>query len=94
LINLQNQFDLNLKEMNLKDLIFFIIKNKHYKKDFIINELIYSLIEFYLRSKISVDDISLINIKDYFLKKISDTKKFNLDEETLLMEFEDKVLNG
>ena len=94
LINLQNQFDLNLKEMNLKDLILFIIKNKHYKKDFIINELIYSLIEFYLRSKISVDDISLINIKDYFLKKISDTKKFNLDEETLLMEFEDKVLNG
>jgi len=94
LINLQDQFDLNLKEMNLKDLILFIIKNKHYKKDFIINELIYSLIEFYLRSKISVDDISLINIKDYFLKKINDTKKFNLDEETLLMEFEDKVLNG
>jgi len=93
-INLQNQFDLNLKEMNLKDLIFFIIKNKHYKKDFIINELIYSLIEFYLRSKISVDDISLFNIKDYFLKKINNTKKFNLDEETLLMEFEDKVLNG
>ena len=80
--------------MNLKDLIFFIIKNKHYKKDFIINELIYSLIEFYLRSKISVDDISLINIKDYFLKKINDTKKFNLDEEALLMEFEDKVFNG
>ena len=94
LINLQNQFDLNLKKMNLKDLILFIIKNKHYKKDFIINELIYSLIEFYLRSKISVDDIGLINIKDYFLKKINDTKKFNLDEETLLMEFEDKVLNG
>ena len=94
LINLQNQFDLNLKEMNLKDLIFFILENKHYKKDFIINELIYSLIEFYLRSKISVDDITLINIKDYFLKKINDTKKFNLDEESLLMEFEDKVLNG
>ena len=94
LINLQNQFELNLKEMNLKDLIFFIIKNKHYKKDLTVNELIYSLIEFYLRSKISVDDISLINIKDYFLKKINDTRKFNLDEESLLMEFEDKVLNG
>jgi DNA polymerase-3 subunit delta' len=93
LINIQNQFGLNLKEINLRDLIIFIIKNKHYKKDLVINELIYSLIEFYLRSKISVDDISLINIKDYFLKKINDTKKFNLDEETLLMEFEDKVLN-
>ena len=94
LINLQNQFDLNLKEMNLKDVIFFIIKNKYYKKDSTINQLIYSLIEFYLRSNISVDDSSLINIKDSFLKKINDTKKFNLDEETLLMEFEDKVLNG
>ena len=76
------------------DLGFIKAISKHYKKDFIINELIYSLIEFYLRSKISVDDISLINIKDYFFKKINDTKKFNLDEETLLMEFEDKVLNG
>ena len=52
------------------------------------------MIEFYLRSNISVDDISLINIRDYFLKKIDDVKKFNLDEEVLLMEFEDKVLNG
>ena len=94
LVNLQNQFDINLKEMNLKDLIFFIIKNKHYKKDSTINQLIYSLIESYLRSNISIDDISLINIKDSFLKKINDTKRFNLDEETLLMEFEDKVLNG
>ena len=94
LMNLQNQFDLNLKEMSLKDLIFFIIKNKYYKKDLIINEIIYSLIEFYLRSNISVDDISLINIKEYFLKKINDTKRFNLDDESLLMEFEDKLLNG
>ena len=28
------------------------------------------------------------------LKKISDTKKFNLDEESLFIEFEDKILNG
>ena len=30
----------------------------------------------------------------YFLKKISDTKKFNLDEESLFMEFEEEILNG
>ena len=29
-----------------------------------------------------------------FLKKINDTKIYNLDEETLFMEFEDKVLDG
>ena len=31
---------------------------------------------------------------NYFLKKIENTKTFNLDEETLFMEFEDKILNG
>ena len=30
----------------------------------------------------------------YFLKKISDTRKFNLDEESLFMEFEEEILNG
>ena len=33
-------------------------------------------------------------MKNYFLKKINDTKKFNLDEDVLFMEFEDRVLNG
>jgi DNA polymerase-3 subunit delta' len=35
-----------------------------------------------------------INIKySYFLRRISDTKTFNLDEDSLFMEFEEKVLN-
>ena len=31
---------------------------------------------------------------DNFLNKIKNTKIFNLDDETLFMEFEDRVLNG
>ena len=30
----------------------------------------------------------------YFLKRISDTKNFNLDEESLLEEFNEEILNG
>ena len=33
-------------------------------------------------------------IQPLFLNKINDTKIFNLDDESLLMEFEDRVLNG
>jgi DNA polymerase-3 subunit delta' len=33
-------------------------------------------------------------MKNYFLNKIKNTKIFNLDDETLFMEFEDRVLNG
>ena len=29
----------------------------------------------------------------YFLNKINNTKIFNLDDESLFMEFEDKILN-
>ena len=35
-----------------------------------------------------------MKIYNYFLKKINNTKIFNLDDETLFIEFEDRVLNG
>ena len=44
--------------------------------------------------RVSSKNIKLMKIQKYFLKKINNTKIFNLDDETLLMEFEDRVLNG
>ena len=38
--------------------------------------------------------LDLLTIQNYFLNKINNTKIFNLDDETLFMEFEDRVLNG
>ena len=35
----------------------------------------------------------MINIVIFF-KKINDTKIYNLDEETLFMEFNEEILNG
>lgn len=94
LINLKEKYDLNLKDINLKELILLILKKKYYKKDPIVKDLIYLLIELYFRLNISVSNIQLIDIQRYFLKKIRNTKKYNLDEESLLMEFENKILNG
>ena len=94
LLDFANKNDFDLREINLKDLIKKIIKEKKYKKDQYIKHLLYSLIEVYFRKNVSVKNIKLLKIQNYFLKKISNTKIFNLDEETLLMEFEDMVLNG
>ena len=71
-----------------------MIKDKIYKKDKSIIEIIYSFIELYFRNNVSTEDIGLINSYHLFLEKINNTKIYNLDEETLFMEFEDKVLNG
>ena len=94
LIDFANKNDIDLIETNLKDLIKKIIMDKLYKKNNSIKILIYSLMESYFRKNVSVTNMKLITSYNYFLRKIDNTKTFNLDEETLFMEFEDSILNG
>ena len=94
LLDFANKNDFDLKEVNLKDLIKKFIIDKKYKKDQFTKHLLYSLMEMYFRKNVSVKNIRLLKIQNYFIKKINNTKIFNLDDETLLMEFEDRVLNG
>ncbi len=94
LIKLSEEYDLDLVNFDLNTILKTIIKDKIYKKDKSIIEIIYSFIELYFRNNISIENISLLKSYNYFLEKISNTRTYNLDEETLLMEFEDKILNG
>ena len=94
LIKLAKEYDLDLAKFDLNTTLTTIIKDKIYKKDKSITEIIYSLIELYFRNNISSENISLLKSYHYFLEKINNTKIYNLDEETLFMEFEDKILNG
>ena len=94
LLNFATKNNLDLKQINLKELIKKIIMEKKYKKDKFIKFQLYSLIEIYFRNNVSVKNIKLLKIQNYFLKKINNTKIFNLDDESILMEFEDRVLNA
>ena len=94
LLDYANANDVDLTKINLKDFIKKIITEKKYKKDQFVKQLLYSLIELYFRQNVSLKNINLLKIQNYFLKKINNTKIFNLDDETLLMEFEERVLNG
>ena len=56
--------------------------------------MIFDLIEYYFnRINITLSP-ELHNTYSFFLKKINDTKKFNLDEESLFSEFRYGILNG
>ena len=94
LIKLSQEYNLDLANFDLHSALKTIIKDKIYKKDKSIIEIIYSFIELYFRSNISSKNISLIKSYHYFLEKINNTRTYNLDEEILFMEFEDKILNG
>jgi len=87
-----NKYDLS--NLNLNEFLKILISNNHYKKDNFIKYLIFDFVEFYF-SKISYSISPKIHDSySYFLKRISDTRKFNLDEESLFIEFEEKILNG
>ena len=94
LLNFANDNNMDLKDTNLRDFIKKILIEKKYKKDQFIKHLLYSLIEIYFSNNVSVNNINLLAMKNYFLNKIKNTKIFNLDDETLFMEFEDRILNG
>ena len=64
------------------------------KKIILLIILMYNLIEFYFR-KLNSSFSKLINEKyNYFVKRISDTKTYNLDKESLFIEFNEEILNG
>jgi len=94
LLKFAEDYDLDIKNSNLDIFLKSLIAGKAYKKNKPIIQIIYSFIEVYFRNNISTKNINLFHHYHKFLKKINDTKIYNLDEETLLMEFEDKVLNG
>ena len=94
LIIFSNDTDIKLENISLREFISLIISKKYYKKESSIKNLIYSMIEYYFRINTSIDNTKLIKFHNYFLNKINDTKKFNLDEESLFIEFEDIILNG
>ena len=94
LINFFESNNYDLKEYNLKDFLSLIIKEGLYKKNALIKNILFEYVELFFRKNISNIKINPFNSYNYFIRKINDTKKFNLDEESLFMEFEYKILNG
>ncbi len=84
----------DLKDYDLKNFLKLVIKDNLYKKDTLIRDIIFQYFEFYFLTKVKLAKSKTFEYYDYFLKRINDTKKFNLDEESLFMEFEYKILNG
>ena len=56
--------------------------------------MVFHLVEFYF-IKLNLSFSKSISDKySYFLRRISDTKTFNLDQDSLFTEFEEEILNG
>ena len=86
LIRISKEYELDLKSLNLRTFLKNVIKKKIYRNDIMANNIMYDFIEFALTES--------IDLYSNFINKIHSLKKFNLDEEIFLIEFENKFLNG
>ena len=96
LINLSEDKKFNLLNYNLKTLLNLLIDNGYYKKNKIVKNMMFNFIElFFLKEyKSSNTKKSLLSFYHSYLDKINNAEKFNLDEESLFLEFKSKLLNG
>tara|TARA_B100000787_G_scaffold144495_1_gene114362 strand:+ start:94 stop:1032 length:939 start_codon:yes stop_codon:yes gene_type:complete len=96
LVNFSKDKNIDLKNYTLINFLNLLIDNGYYKKNKFVKGLLINFIElFFLKEyKLSNAKISLLNFYHIFINKINNTEKFNLDEESLFLEFKSKLLNG
>jgi DNA polymerase-3 subunit delta' len=94
LVHFSSENGYDLSNIDLKNFLKILINDTQYKKNNFINNMMYSLMEFYFR-KLNQSFSKLLNEKySYFIKRISDTKTYNLDKESLFMEFNEEILDA
>ena len=91
LLKFSEEKKIDLKDINLKDFLLKLISENIYKDDKQSKTFVYNILELFLIKDISVSNSDVYN---YFLKRINDFKKFNLDDESLFLEINSKLLNG
>ena len=94
LFNFAEEKSIDLDKHTVSSFINLIIENNYYKKNKPVRVLLVNLIELFFLKKYMITNTktSLINFYHKFIKKIYNTEKFNLDEESLFLEFKSKLL--
>ena len=90
LVKFSKEKEIDLTNINLNSFLSLLINKAYYKEDNKVKNIIYDFVEIFLLKKIST---LYTDHYSYFLKKINNTKNFNLDEESLFLEINSKLLN-
>ena len=96
LIDFAKEKNINLNEYNLINFLYLLIDNGYYQKNKYVKRLMVNLIELYfLKSyRFTKNKKSILDFYHNFINKIYNTEIFNLDEESLFLEFKTKMHNG
>ena len=95
LVNFSSSSKMSLLELNLKDFLINLIDEKYYKKNIYIKKNIYKYIEYYLLKLMYLNKSKkkINSLYGNFINKIYNLQKFNLDEESFFIEFNEIIFN-
>ena len=92
-IDFTNKEGLDFSTLKIEDLLIKIFNNMNLiKNDFIKNNL-NLFIELFFYKNINLHKKNLFKAKEYFLNKLSNVNKYNLDKETYFLEFGQLLAN-
>ena len=93
LVNFAVDKKVNLLDHDLESLLRLLIDNGYYKKNKVIKQMIINFIELFFLKKYMLNNTkkTLLIFYHKFLNKIHNVEKFNLDEESLFLEFKSKL---
>ena len=92
--NFAKKYGINIESYTIKELLNYIISKKLYKKDPELNIFIYKLIQFLLFETFYLSkDNKIYDLYKYFILKMNNTIKYNLDIESLFFEFKNTLIN-
>ena len=92
--NFAKKYEINIKSYTIKELLNYIISKKLFKKDPELNIFIYKLIHFLLFETFYLSkDNKIYDLYKYFILKMNNTIKYNLDIESLFFEFKNTLIN-
>ena len=92
--NFAKKYEINIKSYTIKELLNYIISKKLYKKDSELNIFIYRLIQFLLFETFYLSrNNKIYDLYKYFILKMNNTIKYNLDIESLFFEFKNTLIN-
>ena len=88
-----NELDISKTDINL--LLENIFIKKNYKRNSFVNDYLFFLIQnfFYIKFKTTKNKDNYYDLFSYFIKRFDDLIKYNLDFDSFIIEFKNKVFN-
>ena len=84
------------ENISIEDLLKLVLEKKYFKKDLFVKNNLNFIVELFFIKKFNYYNSKdkIYNLYKYFISKLNNTQKYNLDIESVLIELNRKFVNG